>query len=319
MTKYQGCKCPICQKEFTEQDDIVVCPDCGTPYHRDCWKEHGGCVFADRHGTGFEFRHPDEGPQSLDESPEIHTSQEQVCPGCGAKNPANNIFCESCGAPLHGIEATPHFPNQQNPMTQEQSEMFSMAGITPDQEIDGIPVRDWATYLGRSAPYYTIIFHRMEQTRRKIFPSLCGFFFGPLFLLYRKVWIVGAASAAISALCSVPTLLMMILASNNPSAQPAEFLLAAQQICSILSILLQVALMLYSFYIIRWDGARKIRRFRQQASSAEEYQRLLQKKSAPSWVGILVYLGILVVLSLLLAPFFGPHLEEALLGPLTLF
>ena len=26
-----GSKCPYCNKIFTEADDIVVCPECGTP------------------------------------------------------------------------------------------------------------------------------------------------------------------------------------------------------------------------------------------------------------------------------------------------
>ena len=36
MSNYTGCKCPVCQQPFTETDDIVVCPECGAPYHRAC-------------------------------------------------------------------------------------------------------------------------------------------------------------------------------------------------------------------------------------------------------------------------------------------
>ena len=34
MSNYLGSKCIMCGQEFKENDDIVVCPDCGTPYHR---------------------------------------------------------------------------------------------------------------------------------------------------------------------------------------------------------------------------------------------------------------------------------------------
>lgn len=34
---YRGQHCPICGKEFCDGDDIVVCPECGTPYHRECY------------------------------------------------------------------------------------------------------------------------------------------------------------------------------------------------------------------------------------------------------------------------------------------
>ena len=36
MIDYTGLECPICGEKFTAQDDIVVCPECGAPYHRAC-------------------------------------------------------------------------------------------------------------------------------------------------------------------------------------------------------------------------------------------------------------------------------------------
>ena len=36
MPKYYGCPCEGCGQPLTLRDDIVVCPDCGAPYHRTC-------------------------------------------------------------------------------------------------------------------------------------------------------------------------------------------------------------------------------------------------------------------------------------------
>ena len=44
MSRYTGEKCLICSQDFKEDDDVVVCPECGTPYHKDCYKEKGSCV-----------------------------------------------------------------------------------------------------------------------------------------------------------------------------------------------------------------------------------------------------------------------------------
>ncbi len=41
MPKYYGCPCEGCGKPLTLQDDIVVCPDCGAPYHRTCYEKMG--------------------------------------------------------------------------------------------------------------------------------------------------------------------------------------------------------------------------------------------------------------------------------------
>ena len=56
MADFTGCKCPVCQQPFTEEDDLVVCPECGAPYHRACYQKNAGCLFAGRHGAGFEWK-----------------------------------------------------------------------------------------------------------------------------------------------------------------------------------------------------------------------------------------------------------------------
>ena len=48
-------KCPVCDKQFKKGDDVVVCPECGTPHHRECYEKEGHCHFADKHGADFSF------------------------------------------------------------------------------------------------------------------------------------------------------------------------------------------------------------------------------------------------------------------------
>ena len=60
---YRGQHCPICGKEFCDGDDIVVCPECGTPYHRECYKTAGHCVNEERHGESFEWK-PETAPHA---------------------------------------------------------------------------------------------------------------------------------------------------------------------------------------------------------------------------------------------------------------
>ncbi len=42
--------CPACSNNFTEDDDIVVCPECGTPHHRECYLKEGKCFNFKSHG-----------------------------------------------------------------------------------------------------------------------------------------------------------------------------------------------------------------------------------------------------------------------------
>ena len=55
---YTGIKCPVCEKTFTKQDDVVVCPECGAPYHRGCYQKEGHCIFEEKHQKGESWQTP---------------------------------------------------------------------------------------------------------------------------------------------------------------------------------------------------------------------------------------------------------------------
>ena len=35
MALYENNSCPVCGKQFQPGDDIVTCPECGTPYRKE--------------------------------------------------------------------------------------------------------------------------------------------------------------------------------------------------------------------------------------------------------------------------------------------
>lgn len=49
-------KCPVCNKQFKEGDDIVVCPECGTPHHRECYEQEEHCFYQDKHSQNFHLK-----------------------------------------------------------------------------------------------------------------------------------------------------------------------------------------------------------------------------------------------------------------------
>ncbi len=121
MPKYIGQSCVSCQEKFTEQDDIVVCPDCGSPYHRECYKKEGKCISEELHTTGEgwkpQFIIP-EIPKTVDYNSEhigenhINDSNEEtvgsyheeyqkkICHVCGNYNDHDDLFCAKCGTRL---------------------------------------------------------------------------------------------------------------------------------------------------------------------------------------------------------------------------
>ena len=113
MSKYSGFHCPVCGSVFTDQDDIVVCPDCGTPHHRECWTRLGHCAYQDRHKENLEWHE--------DRLIQPGTAQQTACPACGTRNFEAIIHHRDYGAatllsrpeaikghglvPLHSFEA----------------------------------------------------------------------------------------------------------------------------------------------------------------------------------------------------------------------
>jgi hypothetical protein len=48
-----GRTCPFCQAILKAADDTVVCSECQTAHHADCWRESGGCTTPGCRGEPF--------------------------------------------------------------------------------------------------------------------------------------------------------------------------------------------------------------------------------------------------------------------------
>ena len=88
MPKYYGCPCEGCGEPLTLKDDIVVCPDCGAPYHRTCYEKLGRCIHSPAHAAGDEWHFP------------YQDAELRTCPSCGERTLRSEETCRCCGAAL---------------------------------------------------------------------------------------------------------------------------------------------------------------------------------------------------------------------------
>lgn len=222
MIDYTGTKCPICGQPFLKGDDIVVCPECGAPYHRACYQKAGKCIFSDKHGSGEVWQAPHvEAPNPDGEA------ADRVCPHCGNHNPHSSLFCNSCGYPLSGTPQQhansayqqgryrspeemnapqqnqgpfgwgsyppPNYtdPRQNAPRGQQIPTMFDpMGGVSPADTLDGVPAGDLARLVQNNTPYYIPVFFNYKRFRRGRF-NFCAFLFAGGWMLYRKMYKLG--------------------------------------------------------------------------------------------------------------------------------
>lgn len=107
---YKGNVCDGCGKVFTEDDDIVVCPECATPQHRECYEKGDCCVNAHLHSDSYEWKsslpqeekkeeekHGEKHEETPAEDKDVETSP---CPNCGYRNPKGTKQCKNCSMKL---------------------------------------------------------------------------------------------------------------------------------------------------------------------------------------------------------------------------
>ena len=270
MHNYVGCECPVCKQALTEQDDIVVCSECGAPYHRDCYEKQGECVYRPMHGGGFEWHRPAAAKPPV------------ICPACGTHCDPDNIFCTQCGQPLHG----------EAPQPQAEADGAAVPGAeffgAPQPfeftgSFDGIPASEWATYIGASAPYYLYHFRRQDENGNKIGFTLSAAFFAPYYFFYRKVWLVGILAVLLNVGLSIPGMLAMLVEAG--AALPFTInTLTLSRVVSVTSVLITVINALWGVFavaIYRWHSAKVLHRWKREAPSEEAYQMRLRAKAGP--------------------------------------
>ncbi len=214
--KYEGQKCPICQSYLFEEDDIVVCPICGAPQHRDCYQSIGHCGLAQYHDTPQQYN-PEQARQAAQEAkaPAAETAAPKTqCPHCQKEIPRDASFCSYCGAPMaNGMQSLPRMPfvAVYNPL----------GGIHKETDIDGITARQAAEFVGANAQRYIPKFVQLGGKRRvswnwAAFLLPYGWFFS------RKQYKWGLFTALImlaATFCLIP---MQVVITNAMAAMPSN-------------------------------------------------------------------------------------------------
>lgn len=303
MFNLKGCTCEICSKNLKDGEDIVVCPYCGTPYHRECYASAGNCLHEAEHKTGYVYK----------AFPVMHDdcaatiSEEMKCEKCGIVNKSSNIFCQSCGQPLHS--SPPKFPsNQSDEMISEMPYLSNLPPLDKNDEIDGIAVRDWMEYTGASGPFYVYQFKSMDIARKKTSICWSAVFFPYFYFFFRKMWFWGLLAGAVTLLCNVPTfMLMMLNAGVLPFDANADLLANINMIARIILMFSNVLCGIYGVYLYRKSAGAAIKRKRAESTSAEHYRNWLQKTSGPSKIGIIVAVTLMIALSYTLVWIIGPQ------------
>jgi hypothetical protein len=187
MPNYTGSECIVCNEKFRRDSDIVVCPDCGTPYHRECYKEVGKCINDELHNSNGSW-HKHNMPAEADEN-----KSNPICKACGHENNSNDKLCCNCGAKLveDEIPNIQVFQNE-NPGAFIINFNDRLCGFNPNEDLDGVTMSEMADFIGENTFYYLPIFKRIKDTGKKMSFNLTCLFFPQYYFANRrmnKIWI----------------------------------------------------------------------------------------------------------------------------------
>ncbi len=190
MAIFENDICPVCQKVFEEGDDIVVCPECGTPHHRECYNQLGKCANSALHGEGFVFK------RAASEKTENSKQEEQ--------NSSVPPFFANLVADIEKQNKSENAENlrqgadnpAQNPFVPPRLDGQDGMGI---KEIDGQPVAYVATAVGANARRFVNVFSK----NKTLGWNWSALIFGPYYFLYRKMIREGLFLAAVEAVLRI--------------------------------------------------------------------------------------------------------------------
>ncbi len=286
MSRFANKKCPICHAPFTEKADIVVCPECGTPHHRQCYLAKGHCGVEEYHAQGFVWNGllPDEEaaqPEQTAQQPE----------------PAHDPHRGEYPAGVPNPEPRPEFRGMdkiQDP--EEYYKRFQMLVTDDVRGDDGVSLHELCAFAAKSVYHYGRAFStfRGEITGRKssVFMNICSGMFLPVHQFYRKMDCLGVATLLITVLFMLPELLISggIIDLESLSDAGHGILSMIYMACNFGSLLLTVMLWLFGDYLYYKHAVRQIKKIRSrfEGNLGEEYYAALVEKGRPSWLRAVV-------------------------------
>ena len=207
MPYYEGLSCPVCTKTFLPDEDIVVCPQCGLPHHRACWKSIGRCYADNKHGTSEQWSRN----AVHTEAAASAATNANICPKCGAANAQYAEFCSRCGCDLSPDDwhsATVASDAREYAPYRASSNSYG----TPSESLGGVSTEELAAVVGNNTSYYIPRFQRMNRGQSGGW-NWATFLLSPFWLFYRKQYLLGVIYFCVYVLSGVTS---AIITANVP-------------------------------------------------------------------------------------------------------
>lgn len=267
--------CGRCGKNFAENDEIVYCPECGTPVHRDCWT--GECENLSRHQSGYKWESKVEKAQEEQEK-NLYVNEETFEQRMEELDPEiKEIFAEQMRENYKKFSEKISEPKY---MGVSEIELYNFIG---------------ANSLSRTMFYSRIM--KMISTGKKWSFNVFSGFLLPFYQLYNRMNLLGTLLVLLQVLLSLPEMLLLMTSVTETSMTISSAILNALPYFSFLTFICRIIFLLYGDYFYLMFAVRKIKRLREAfgGEMTEEYFMALKKSGRPQVINILFGLAVMLI------------------------
>ena len=195
--KTEGVTCVRCHAYLFDDDDVVYCPVCGAPHHRECYNELGHCVLEALHGTDKQYDKLKAAEETVpaDEAERGHTGEnaegEITCQMCHESYDFSLNACPKCGAP-NVAKAGGSFVN-----------FDFLGGVPADCDIgEGVTAEEAKRLVAANTPRYIPKFAVLNKKNRTSW-NWMAFLFPCDWMLSRKMYKNGVAAGLLTGMASI--------------------------------------------------------------------------------------------------------------------
>ena len=208
MSEEKKLSCSVCHAYLFPEDDVVYCPECGAPHHRDCYNSLGHCGLEQLHGTDRQY---DKVKHEQQEQEEKQAKQQQeysqnTDTNWQQHNPYGNRFNNTVYFDLLG-------------------------GVPKDYQIDdGVTAEEAKNFVISNTMRYIPKFAKLTKNS-KISWNFMAFFFPCGWFFSRKMYkngIIAGIASIIATLLSLPlynTIYNLGISTASPSYEMAQLLM----------------------------------------------------------------------------------------------
>lgn len=201
--------CVFCHAYLFEEDDVVCCPECGAPHHRECYDSLGHCALEKDHGTDNQY-------DKLKAREQEEAKNKKQAESSYTKN---NPYANDGYTP--GDEFFANFPPH----------MDFFGGVPADTIIDDeITAKEARNFVMSNTQRYIPKFVKLSK-KKKTSWNFMAFFFPTEWLFSRKMNKKGFFVGALMLMANLLVIPLTIYINNNGPAEATSI----QELASYLS------------------------------------------------------------------------------------